>query len=131
MPMVVTFDHLLHGFDFAGCIQFAACIGPTPTVVSRSRETCDSECRIQRQNSPCTLDCSQQNSLRVAFGKSLIAEPDLRYPKHGDQQANHRTEQSRSMLVLVDLSKQVGAIAGSEIASNHIEHATVNPTSNG
>ena len=32
---------------------------------------------------------------------------------------------------LMDLSNQVATIAGSEIAGDHIGHATVNPTSNG
>jgi hypothetical protein len=59
----------------------------------------------------------------------LMVEPELRYPRHGDQQANHRAEQSRSMLVLVDLNKQVGAIANRKIAGDHIGLATVNPAS--
>ena len=35
------------------------------------------------------------------------------------------------MMILADLSNQVGTIAGSEIAGDHIGHATMNPTSNG
>jgi hypothetical protein len=35
------------------------------------------------------------------------------------------------MLVLMDLNKQVGTIANSKIAGDHIGHATVNPASNG
>ncbi|HIF21427.1 MAG TPA: hypothetical protein EYQ27_05830, partial [Gemmatimonadetes bacterium] len=34
--------------------------------------------------------------LAVAFWKSLVIEPDLRYPKHGNQEANYSSEQRRS-----------------------------------
>ena len=110
MPMVVALDHLLHGLDFAGCqtrgddsrttgliIQFAPRLGTTPAVVARCREARDSERRVQRQDLSCTLNRPQQDSLGIAFGKPLVVELGLRYPKHGDQQANHRSEQGRSM----------------------------------
>jgi hypothetical protein len=103
--VVLTLDHRLHGFDFTGCqasgndprtaglvIEFAPGLGTTPTVVARRREARDPQRRPQRQNLSCTFDRSQQDSLGIAIWNSLVIELNFRYAKHGDQQANHRTE---------------------------------------
>jgi len=144
MSVALALDQLLHRFDFSGSqacrddsraagliIQVASGLGLTPAVVTRRRETHDSKCRAQRQDPPCTLDRSEDNPLGVTFWKSLVIDPDLRYSKHGDQEANDRSEQSRSTSEPFDLGGQLGIIIGSEIARGYVGRATVNPASNG
>jgi len=91
-------------------VQFAPLFQATPTVLAGGRQPRDSQRRTERQNISCTLDRPQQGFLGVAIWKSFVVELDLRHPKHGDQQSNNCTEQSRAMLIVVDLSNQVGAI---------------------
>ncbi len=78
-----------------------------------------------------SIDRSQENPLGVAIWKSLVIEPELRHTKHGDQEANHRPEQSRSAPEPLDLDGQLGIIRGSEIARDDIGSAAMNPASNG
>jgi hypothetical protein len=49
------------------------------------------------------LDRSQENSLGAAIWNSFVIELNFRCPKHGDQQGNDRSEQSRSVPEPFDL----------------------------
>jgi hypothetical protein len=89
----------------------------------------DSKGRVERQNLSCSLDRSQQNPLGIAFWKSLVIEPDVGHSKHRDQEANPRSEQSRSTPEPFDLRGQLDTIMGREIASADIARAAMNPTS--
>jgi hypothetical protein len=60
-----------------------------------------------------------------------MVEPYLGHPKHGDQQANNRTEQSRSLLVSADFGNQIDTIADSKITCDYIGRTAVDPASNG
>jgi hypothetical protein len=91
-------------------IQVASGLGPAPAVVARRRKTHDSKCRVQWQNLPCPLNRSKENPLGVAFWKSLVIELDLRYSKHGNQEANDRSEQSHSAPELSNFDNKIGAI---------------------
>jgi len=128
VSVAVALDHLSHFIDFIWgktsgddsraawlVIEIASSLGEAPTVVARCRETRDSKRRAERQDLPRPLDRSQENPLGVAFWKALVVESDLRYPKQGDQEANDRSEQSRSALEPFDLGCQLGTIMGSEI----------------
>jgi hypothetical protein len=74
---------------------------------------------------------SQQDTLGLAFGKSLIVQSNFGDAKHGNQQANDCAKQSRPLLVSMDFSKQVSTVANSEITSDNIGNASVNPASDG
>jgi hypothetical protein len=100
-------------------------------VVAGRRETRDSKCRAERQDSPCPLDRSQENPLGVTLWKPLVIELDLRCPEEGDQESNYCSEQSCSTPEPFDLGGHLGIVMGSEIASNHIGRAAMNPASNG
>jgi len=144
VSVIAALDHLPHVFDFSRSqsrghnsraarlvIQVASSLGTTPAVVARRGESRDSERRIQRQDSSRTFDCSQKCSLGVALRKPLAVEPNFRDAKHGDQQANHRTEQSRSLRQGMHLCNEFGTLAGSEIAPDDIRSTAVNPAPDG
>jgi hypothetical protein len=144
MPMIIVLHHLSHGFDFCrgqacrdhpgaapSILQIAAGLGTLPTVVARRRETRDSERCAEREDLACSLDRSQEKPLGVACWKSLVIDLDLGYPNHGDQKTHDGSEQSRSTPQPIDLIRHLRMIMGSEIASNHIGHAAMNPASNG
>jgi hypothetical protein len=85
-----------------------------------------------RQDPPrIVVDHSQENPLGVTLWKPLVIELDLRCPEEGDQDSNYCSEQSCSTPEPFDLSGHLGIVMGSEIASNHIERAAMNPASNG
>jgi hypothetical protein len=100
-------------------------------VVARCGEMRDSKRRVQRQDLSCTLDCAEENPLGVALWKSLVSEPGLRHPKHGDQEANNGSELSGSTPEPFDLDDSLGTLATCEITGIDISRAAVNPASNG
>ena len=86
---------------------------------------------MERQDPTRPPDGSQKCFLRVAIGKSLIFELDLRYTNHGNQQSNYGTEQLGSMSQFSNFNNQVGTITYRQIARNHIGNPATNPTSYG
>ena len=90
----------------------------------------DSKSRVERQNLSCSLDRSQENPLGIAFWKSLVIETDVRHSKHRDQEANDCSEQNRSTPEPFEFRGQLDTIMDSEIASDDIARAAMNPSSN-
>jgi hypothetical protein len=91
VSVIVTLNHLSHAFDFIRgqasrddswaawlVIEITSGLGAAPTVVAGRRETRDSKCRAERQDSLCPLDRSQENPLGVTLWKPLVIELDLR-----------------------------------------------------
>jgi len=76
-------------------------------------------------------DRPKEDPLGFCFRKSLVIEPDLQHPKHGNQEADYGSEQRGSTPEPFDLDDSLGTLATSEITGNDIRRAVVNPASNG
>jgi hypothetical protein len=109
VSVIVALDHLAHVSNFIGSqacrgdswtawlvIEITPSLGAAPTVVARCRETRDAQRCIERQDLPGARDRPKEAPLGFCFRKSLVIEPNLRYPKHGNQEANYGSEQSGS-----------------------------------
>ena len=112
-------------------IQVASSLGPPPAVVARRRETHDPKCRVQWQNLSCAFARSQKNPLGIAFGKSLVIMLYLRGPNQRDQEADDRSEQSRSTPQPFDLGDELTTIVVGKVTGDDVSRAARNPTSNG
>ncbi len=91
----------------------------------------DAKGRVERQNLSCSLDRSQKNPLGIAFWKSLVIETDVRRSKHRGQEANYRSEKSRSTPEPFEFRDEFTTVVVGEVTGDDISRAAMNQASNG